>query len=309
MNEFDLIRKITSKIRTSSRVKIGIGDDCAVLKDTKSAYLLFAQDTIVEDVHFRLNSITYEEIGWKALACNMSDIASMGGWSLSATISMGVPRHVSARSLIKIYDGLMKLAKRFDVDLVGGDTVRSPKKLFVSVSILGRVEKKCLVLRKGAKVGDAVLCTGSLGGSFYGKHKRFTPRQSEARFLVKNFNIHSMIDISDGLVGDLGHMLVFSGCQAVLFERTIPISRELKRKTSLSGKKINCALYDGEDYELLFCIASEDVHVLLNRAKKQGIPISHIGTISKKGKGVILKTLDGRLVRLPVRAFTHNLIS
>lgn len=225
IGEFGLIDRIARRIKTDKSVIKGIGDDAAVLRWTKDKYLLATTDMLIEDRHFR-RTTPAQKVGWKALCCGVSDIAAMGGEPRWALVSCGLPKGLPLKYAGGIYAGIKRAAKKFGVNIVGGDTNASDK-IILDVIILGEVKKKHLVLRSGAKAGDYIFVTGSLGGSLRGKHLDFTPRLKESRTLVRNFKINSMIDLSDGLSGDLGHILKHSNVGAIVYDYLIPLSPHL----------------------------------------------------------------------------------
>ena len=199
MDEFELIDKLKKKIPVSRYAAIGIGDDAAVLKRFGPGNLGISTDMLVENVDFVLNKLSPEKIGRKALAVNLSDLAAMGAEPLAFVLAIGKPKHVSVRWIERFYDGLLKLAKQYKIDCVGGD-FSSAKEFSVSVTILGRTGR--VVPRSGAKPGDWIGVTGSLGGSILKKHYDFTPRIREGKFLSRKGFVNSMIDVSDGLYQD-----------------------------------------------------------------------------------------------------------
>ena len=174
IGEFGLIERFKKHIKTDSSVIVGSGDDCAVLKFNKERYQLLTCDMIVEGVDFTLRD-RLDLIGRKALAISLSDIASCAGIPRHAVVSMGIPKRITVENVEVITKGLFALANKFKVNIVGGD-LSSANRLTIDVSLLGEVEKKNLVLRKGSKIGDIIFITGSLGGSIRGKHLKFTPR-------------------------------------------------------------------------------------------------------------------------------------
>ncbi len=258
IGEFGLIEKIRKYAPAGAGVMKGIGDDTAVLKYTKDKYQLFTTDMLVEGVHFT-RAMGARNIGHKALACSISDIAAMGGVPTHAVVSLGVAPKVPVRFVEDLYKGVGLLAKRFGVSIVGGDTVRS-RKTIINVALLGEVEKKCLVTRDGARAGDWVFVTGPLGRSLKtGKHLTFTPRVQEARFLVKQFKPSAMMDISDGLAGDLNYILKASNKGVRLWEDAVPRTK---------GATLAQALSDGEDFELLFTLNEEKAMRLLKLSRR-----------------------------------------
>ncbi len=298
IGEIDLIRRLAKGFRLDRSVVKGSGDDTAVLKWTKDKYLLFTCDMVIEDVHFSLSKATPFQIGWKALGRNLSDIAAMGGVPKYAVVSIGISPELNISVADGICKGLKNLADRFEVSIVGGDMARS-KKIVINVSLIGQVEKKNLTLRSGAKAGDLIFVTGSLGGSIKGKHIRFTPRIKESRELTKNYKVNSMIDISDGLILDLSRILEASGVGACIYENTIPISKDTK--------SLKNALYDGEDYELLFTMSVKEARRFFKeRFAKMRCPVTLIGEVIGK-KNTVLKIIDseGREKNLNIKGYTH----
>ncbi len=296
--EFNLINKIRSLTGTDRSVIRGIGDDTAVLKFGNSKkHLLFTCDMLIEDVHFRLKSASFEKIGHKALGCSISDIAAMGGIPKWAVVSAGIPGKLKVKDIEKIYMGIKALAKKFDVNIVGGDTVRSDK-LVLDVSMIGEVNKDELVLRSTARVGDIIFVTGFLGGSIKEKHLSFTPRLDESRILVKKFQINSMMDISDGLAGDLRRILDESSVGAAISEALIPVSRD--------AGSVEDALCDGEDFELLFTVNEVNaLEIIKNFKKYSKLNITPVGKIMPKSFGYKLINRDGMIVPLTKTGFTH----
>lgn len=296
IGEFGLIKKIaewTAGPRGS--VIRGIGDDTAVIKYTKNKYLLLTTDMLIEDVHFRLSEATPYLIGRKSLAVNISDIIAMGGVPKYAIVALGISGNRKISFIKGIYSGMRDLADRYGIAIVGGDTNRSGK-IVISVSLVGEVEKENLVLRSNAKAGDAIFVTGRLGGSYKSKrHLTFTPRLKEARYLVKNFKISSMIDISDGIASDIARIAEESRVGARLDEKAIPLSKTCGIKN---------ALFDGEDFELLFT-ASEREAVSISRRWPYSLKLTKIGNITG-AKGVTeLITKTGKIKRIPESGFRH----
>jgi len=257
IGEFGLIKRFQRRIKTDSSVFRGSGDDCAVLRLNKSSYQLFTCDMIVENVDFRKID-NLGAVGRKALAISISDIVACGGLPRHAVVSLGLPKDMQVNQVDLLAKGIFDLAKKYRINIVGGD-ISASTKLIIDVSMLGEVEKHKLCLRRGAKCGDIIMVTGSFGGSIKGKHLKFTPRLKEARFLVHNFKINSMIDVSDGLIQDLGHILEQSSAGAVLYEELIPLSKE--------AKGMEEALCSGEEFELLFTVSRGEANKIIKSAK------------------------------------------
>jgi thiamine-monophosphate kinase len=297
VNEFELIARLTKALPANQMVVTGAGDDCAVLDfGLPDKLFLFKTDAVVEGAHFEKGTLP-EKIGRKALARSLSDIAAMAGTPAAAVVTLGLPEHFKPETIEKIYAGMTSLAKRHGVAIVGGETTVNPECLFISVALLGTVGRGKQILRSAAKAGDAIFVTGELGGSPAGKHLDFEPRLSEARWLVELFSIHAMIDLSDGLAGDLRHVLTASGVGAELLKPAIPISRAAKqsaRENPFTKTALTAALTDGEDFELLFMVAAGDAVKLQDAWRKQfpKLRLSCIGKITT-GAGITLRDKNG----------------
>jgi thiamine-monophosphate kinase len=297
MNELDLIARLTRSLPSNASVVAGAGDDCAVLDcGQPGRYLLFKTDAVVEGVHFTAEA-TPEQIGHKALGRCLSDIAAMAGRPLAALITAALPNNFAPDFIERIYSGINLLAQRRGVAIAGGETTSNPERLLISVSMIGDVARDRCILRGGAKAGDALFVTGELGGSRAGKHLQFEPRLAEAQWLAENFSIHAMIDVSDGLAGDLRHILRLSHVGAELLARAIPVSRAAKlqsRAESSTKPPLLAALGDGEDFELLFAAGSGQAVALLDAWKKQfpNLRLSCIGRITAE-RGLKLRDKTG----------------
>ena len=281
LGEFGLIERFKKLIKTDSQVYKGSGDDCAVLKFDKYNYQLFTCDMLVEGVDFYSNETPFL-IGRKSLAVSISDIAACAGLPRYCLVSVGMTKKTSIEFIDKLFKGMLDIAKKYKINIVGGD-LSEAEKLVIDVSMLGIVEKKYLALRNGAKIGDIIFVTGTLGGSIRGKHLRFIPRLKEARFLVKNFKVNSMIDISDGLAQDLSHILKQSLVGAVIYEDLIPVSSQ--------ARNLDDALYMGEDFELLFTMPRKEAKKLTNFKPIGEIVDRKLGLklIDKRNKEKIIK--------------------
>lgn len=292
IGEFGLIERFRKAIKTDSSVVKGSGDDCAVLKFDKNKYQLYTCDMLVQDVDFSLKDKPYL-IGRKSLAVQVSDIASCGGLPRHCLISLSMPSKTRLEFVDKLFKGMFDLAKDYNINIVGGDLSRG-ERLVIDVSMLGVVEKKNLVLRSKARKGDIIFVTGTLGGSIRGKHLSFRPRLKEARFLVNNFKINSMIDISDGLTQDLGQILKQSNLGAVIYEELIPIDKQ--------ARNLNEALSMGEDFELIFTLSNQEAKRLSGKKLTGFRPI---GEIVDKRYGLRLIDKRGREKAIQPKGFRH----
>jgi len=299
MNEFELIARITRALPTNDSVVVGAGDDCAVLEvGAGDRRLLFKTDAVVEGVHFKAETPP-EKIGRKALGRCLSDVAAMAGTPTAAVITLGLPKQFDPGRIENIYAGINALAEQHGVAIVGGETTTNPDRMLISVALIGTVPRGQLLRRSGAKVGDAIFVTGDLGGSIAGRHLEFEPRLAEARWLAEHFTLHALMDVSDGLAGDLGHVLTASHVGAELLKSAIPISRaakEISKKGDAAKPAIVAALTDGEDFELLFTLPGKSAVPLLD-AWKQQFPKLKLSCIGKITAGHGLKLRDETGVR------------
>lgn len=302
MNEFELIKLLTAGLPTNESTILGAGDDCAVLDlGLPDRWLLFKTDAVVEGIHYTATTDP-GKVGHKALARCLSDVAAMAGKPVAALVTLGLPREHDPKWAQAVYVGMSDLARRYGVAIVGGETTTIPERTMLSVALLGTVDKKICLKRSGAMAGDAIFVTGELGGSIQGKHLDFDPRMEQAQWLASQFSIHAMIDISDGLAGDLRHITNSSGLGAELLADAIPLSA-----AALKGVKpaMQAALEDGEDFELLFTIPAREAVALLDAWKLQftGLRLSCIGKITKN-PGFILHERN-RTRDIQEHGYTH----
>jgi len=295
MKELTFIDYITKIFKTKKPVVKGIGDDCAIIDYTKGKYLLLTCDMIAEGVHFTEKTPPYK-IGRKAMAVNISDIASMGGVCKYALISAGIPRKKGTKFLKEIIKGIRDISREFNIQIIGGDT-NSSSKVVINVTLIGEVLKKDVVRRSGAKVGDLIFVTGILGEGKK-KHLNFIPRIKEAKILVKNFKINSMIDLSDGLSVDLNRIAKESRVGARIYKSLIPLPDK--------DASIDKSIYEGEDFELLFTASkSESKRIIKRMGKKEDLPISLIGEVVNKKSGVKLIEEEGKSRALKPKGYEH----
>lgn len=252
--------------RQGRRTAVGIGDDCAVLDLPPGCQLLATTDMLMDGRHFRLNVDGAEAVGYKAMGVNLSDIAAMAGVPLAALVSVALPRGAAVPVGQGLLAGLKRMAERFDVGLIGGDTNAWDGPLVINVAVLGEAAPAGPVRRSGARPGDVILVTGPLGGSLCrGRHLRPEPRIREALALLQAAPLGAMIDISDGLSSDLGHILAESGgLGAVLDAAAIPIHADAVQAAREDGiPALQHALHDGEDFELCLTLVPAAADSLL----------------------------------------------
>lgn len=286
LGEDRLIAQLVARLPTRREVIAGPGDDCAVLAGPgKNELLLLKTDCVVEQVHFQPNEKP-AAIGWKAMARVLSDFAAMAGRPQFALVTLILPPEREARWAKEIYRGLQRVADRFEVAIVGGETSAIAGPAVISISASGVVEKDRWVSRAGGKGDDALFVTGKLGGSIRGKHLKFIPRIEEARWLTAQFQIHAMMDVSDGLGADLPRLAQASKVGFALDQKALPRTR---------GCSIKAALNDGEDYELLFALSPNDVPALEKkwRRKFPRLPLTRIGRLTRHSSLVTDPSLHG----------------
>ncbi len=304
MDEFSFIKWIRSNLKKDKNIIIGIGDDCASIRVNGDKMLIVTTDMLVEGTHFDLKKHTPGEIGSKSIACSISDIAAMGCSAKYAVVSICFPYETKTKFAKELYLGIKEMADAYNIKIIGGDIVSSKKTVVINVTMYGKDEGLKTISRSGAEEGDAIMITGALGGSILGKHITFKPRLKEGLLLNKKFNINSMIDVSDGLTADLGHILDESGVGAILYEDEIPISADAKRlarKTGLSA--LHHALHDGEDYELLFTLSDKESEKLLASRTFPAL-VSKIGHINKL-KGIRMQGTNGKLRKIKPVGYKH----
>ncbi|HOU54337.1 MAG TPA: thiamine-phosphate kinase [Myxococcota bacterium] len=335
LGEFALIRVLQGLLPASGpEVLVGIGDDVAVLEGGRQDGLVWLAtcDVQVEGSHFLREAVAPEDLGRKVLAVNLSDIASAGGTPRFALVSLGLPRDLEAAFVEGLYRGLGQEAARFGVQVVGGNVSRVPQGLFIDLFLIGEAPREEVLLRSGARPGDRILVTGTLGDAAAGvallvgpsgrspagtrvpqepfpvpqdyllratgRRDRPEPRVREGRVIGASRLATAMIDVSDGLAGDLGHLLQCSGVGGRIEASRLPVAPEnrlLARATT--GDEWHFALHGGEDYELLFTCPPEAAGLLADRVREAtGTPVTDIGEVLEPGTPGGLLLPDGRLV-------------
>lgn len=318
--EFELIKSVTKKV-IHPDILVGIGDDCAVLKQKNDPdnYLLLTTDTLIEGVHFSWRWYTPEQVGKKAMEVNVSDIAAMGGTPLYALVAASFPKLTEVKLIKQLMDGVYASAEQHHIAIVGGNTTQSDV-IMITITLVGQVHQKNLCLRSSAKEGDLLCVTDTLGESAAGlailqqyglktvknkrwnvqKHLKPTARLQEGQELAQK-GIHALIDISDGLGSEIYHICTQSKVGAIIEKEKIPLSENTKKLAAVLNKDpYKFALTGGEDYELLFTI-EEGVFALLKKASKT--PLTVIGKILPQNNGVYL--LDGKKKKPMPQGWDH----
>ena len=328
LGEFGLIDRLSRNFKHQAKnTVLKIGDDCAVYSSSKKQ--LVSTDALIENIHFKLSTISPELLGKKAIAVNFSDIAAMGGIPTRILITLGISNNISTSFIDKLYKGIHKICKLYDVELSGGDTVSSPKSFFINITVIGESRKGKLFTRKGANIGDLIFTTGTLGDSSLGlkilsnkrwkytsksrthlldKHFNPIPRILESQLLVRSsLKVTSMIDISDGLAQDLHHICKQSETGAIIYEEKLPLSPAFSKVcTDNKLKYLPLILNGGEDYELLFTLPSDGVKKLYRQFEKAKALVTHIGEITKSSNKVSLVRKNGKREALPkLSGFNH----
>ncbi|QDT89181.1 thiamine-phosphate kinase [Gimesia algae] len=302
-HEFELIEWIRSQTGMSHTDLLGIGDDTAILQPPVDSELLLATDMLMEGAHFTFPPATPDLAGRKALAVNLSDIAAMGGTPHSALVSLALPRSRGPEFAKSVMQGIMELAAEFQTQLAGGDTNSWDGPLVINVAIIGTADQSHSIKRSGAQPGDWIFVTGALGGSLESHHLTFQPRVREAVTLRETVTIKSMIDVSDGLASDLQHILTESGVGAMIQSNQIPISQHVSPE-STDAERLQQALSDGEDFELLFTVSAEEGQRLRD-LNPLSIPLTHIGEITAE-QGAKLQHPDDSTTPLESTGWKHQ---
>jgi thiamine-monophosphate kinase len=328
LGEFGLIARLTSGLPTSPDVLVGVGDDCAVLEVGGEEVLLATCDAQLDGRHFLRDVATPEQIGRRALAINLSDIAGMGGRPRFALLSLLLSPDLPVSLLDGVYAGLRQEASRYGVVIVGGNVAAAQDFLGIDMTVLGQVPREQVLLRRGARAGDVLLVTGTLGEAAAGlylllhpelavpealahhlKAAQLTPvpRVPEGRLLARLGSVTAMLDISDGLAGDLGHLCAQSQVGARIDEAALPISAATQEVAGLVGQSaLEWALSGGEDYQLLFTAppgAVRRIQELLWLAT--GTQVTVIGEILPPEAGMRLRTPAGAMQPLAARGWDH----
>ena len=332
LGEFGLLRRIRRRIPSLPlSIPIGIGDDAAVLRCDSSRDLVVTKDLLVEGVDFDLkHSPSLRQIGQKALAVNLSDIASMGALPRAFLVGIAAPGSLTTGAIDQLYSGMLSLARKHKMALVGGDLTASRLGLFISITILGEVASGCAVTRSGARSGDHLYVTGSLGDSRAGleilkktglrnrskrpgfeswlirRHYDPSPRVEVGQALVRKKWAVAMIDLSDGLASDLRHLCRASRVGANLEAARLPLSSALRAYTLRSRRNaLEYALRGGEDFELLFTVRKNRVAAFAKAVKQNRWPITNIGRMVSPENRITLSGADGKEKPLKLRGYEH----
>lgn len=310
IGEFGLIDKIKQLAgKPGQQLVLGINDDAAAFQTKPNKLTLVSTDAFVEGIHFKLDYFSFYQLGWRCLAANLSDIAAMSGQPQYALVSLALPESIRVEEIENFYLGMQALAERHQTVIIGGDTTASPEKLFISIAIIGQVHPDKMTRRSDAKVGDVIFVTGYPGLSAVGyevlnsadekdgfpaaikRHLLPEPRVREAGFLVENFSIHAMIDISDGIASEIHHICKQSKTGALIDAENILLHKEIRSFAEREQKPfVDFPLYGGEDFELLFTASPETSdEIILTLEKEFELVCTQIGRIHQMDFGVKMK--------------------
>ena len=320
LGEFGLIKRIASRVKNGDGVVIGIGDDAAATATSPGCLNLLTSDMLVEGIHFDLGYSDPHSLGRKSLAVNISDVAAMGGKPRNFLLSLAIPSGVNVEFIDSFCGGMLEIAEEFGVTLIGGDTCASHRGLVVSVTLIGEQAPEKIIRRNGATPGDLVLVSGNLGDSALGlemlrngqrdgyavrRHLDPTPRVREGVGLAEANLATSMIDISDGVLADLGHILEQSRAGATICPEKIPRSDFfLVNSPHYMSDPEMLALAGGEDYELLFTARPGDYAKIIGLFQELGTPVTCIGQIIAEQR-LLVKTASGEELAIDRRGYNH----
>lgn len=321
LGEFALIERIRRAAPSGPQVRLGIGDDCAAQQLAPGELLLTSTDLLIEGVHFRRDWTDLRSLGRKSVSVNVSDIAAMGGEPRTLFLAVGLPGEMSVEEVDDFAEGFLEAASDYGAVLAGGDTCRSPGPFFISVTVQGAVPADEMVVRGGARPGDGIYVSGSLGDSalalqrllageapppaLASRHHDPRARTGLGRALAGERIPSAMIDLSDGLVADLGHILESSAAGGEVQAADLPLSPIFRTALEKDAGLLELALSGGEDYELLFTAAPQKQGEIDAIAAREGIAVTRIGTIGPPEGGFTIRGTDGRPIAAERRGFNH----
>jgi thiamine-monophosphate kinase len=331
ISEFELIACLSGAlpqtVRSSAEVPLGIGDDAALWNATSAQSVLITTDSLIDTVHFRTGWTTWRDLGWKALAVNISDIAAMGGKPKLATVSLALTGDELVDDLVEMYRGIGQIATKEEMIVAGGDIVRAPHDFGIHVTVLGNTRMGRFLTRSGAHPGDVIAVTGTLGASaaglellqlppndprrkattaglLYEAHTRPQPRVQAGQLALEHGATAAM-DLSDGLFGDLPKILAASGVNATVDLSEIPVAAAVR--ALFPDRWLDLATRDGEDYELLLALPPVQFEPLRSALEARGETLTAIGSIGERSPRPTLwaKDLAGQVSPVTAGAFDH----
>lgn len=306
--ELDFISWLRKKISDHPHLRLGVGDDAAILRFGHDARdCVVTSDLLSDGVHFQLDRTSAARVGRKALAVNLSDLAAMAARPHSAVVSLLLPRHEARALALELYDGILPLAEQYDVAIAGGDTNCWDGPLVISVTAVGQLTQRGALLRSGARPGDVVVVTGNFGGSILGHHYDFQPRIDEALLLHAQYDIHAAIDVSDGLALDLARVCQESKCGAVVDVHAVPVSDDAQALAEQPGggdRATQHALTDGEDFELILAVPPGEAERMLAE-QPLSVPVTRVGDFVAES-GLWQTEPDGSRRPMTAQGFEHR---
>ena len=334
MGEFEAIeriRRLAARQKTGGRIVLGIGDDCCLVEGAGGEQLAISTDSSVEDVHFRIDYFTIRQAGYRAAVSSISDLAAMAAEPVCMVAAASVSARLGESAVDELAAGLVEAAERYGCPLTGGDLTASPGPLMITVTVIGRCASGTAVTRAGAGPGDEVWVTGTPGDAaavlstiervLSGnpdpspeltrrcRDRLIAPeaRVREALELTRICRPTAMIDISDGVAADLGHILEASGCGAELEEKSLPVSEYSRSVASSRGlAPEHFFLHGGEDYELLFTMPAGSLDRLLaGLSSRTGTVFTRIGRITDRAGALVLVAADGEKMNIEKKGFDH----
>ncbi|WP_088106086.1 thiamine-phosphate kinase [Halalkalibacter urbisdiaboli] len=323
-DEFAFIERVKPSVTYQSSLVMGIGDDAAVYRGTSDMDDVVCVDTMVEGVHFRRDTLSPQQIGKKALAVNVSDLAAMGASPLYYLVSIAIPPSWEEEDLTEVYQGMHDLAKEYQMDLIGGDTVSTTDALVITVTVIGRVERDRKLFRNQAKAGDIVFVTGNIGGSAAGLHLLFKkglkgqysseeqqlvlthqepmPQVKAGRIFAGSFLRISLNDISDGIASEANELAEASNVQIILNLEKLPLHPAMRFYSM--EKQLEWALFGGEDFQLIGTIAEENFSLIKNACSVAGIKLTAIGQVECGSPSVIARQGE-EVFQLDKKGYNH----
>ena len=324
LGEFGLIERIrrqAEQVSPGASVVLGIGDDCAATSLPPGHLLVTSKDLLIEDVHFCRSWTDMYSLGRKSAAVNLSDIAAMGAKACHLFLAVGLPTNMLPADIDDFTRGFLAETAAAGATLCGGDTCRSKGALIISVTVQGSIVAEQLVTRSGAQEGDLIYVSGTIGDSALAlaqlqaghqphsflaqRHHQPTPRLELGQQLAAAKLAHAMIDISDGLYSDLGHILIQSHCGAVIDQRNIPLSPTVQNHLDSAPADRELVCRGGEDYELLFTVGAKRQGEIEQLSRQLGLALTHVGRITTADSGLQHIDTAGNLQAIMARGFNH----
>ncbi len=305
--ESELIAYLRKRLPSHPLLRLGAGDDAAVLNVAGVDECVITVDTLTDHVDFELDKVDPRRVGRKALAANLSDLAAMAARPLAGVVALVLPRKDGMPCATGLFEGMLPLAEKYELAIAGGDTNSWDGPLAISITLIGQVTPDGSLRRGGARPGDHILVTGAFGGSILGRQFDFEPRVAEALILNERYKLHAGIDVSDGLSVDLAHLTEESGCGAVLQTDRIPLAddaRRLAEKLADGSTPLSHALNDGEDFELILAVPPEEARRLMAE-QPLAVPLCDIGRFVSE-PGLWQEDRQGQRSPLVPRGWEHE---